>query len=244
VTHNSIVLYPDGLLFKSDKGIYKLARNMAVEYIGSAVESYNANLVSSAVLVKSKNEVRFTHQDSTDTIVYNYFADIWSIWQNHQSDFAFMASSTYTRVKNNGKVQQEAEGTYQDVDGTSSNIPMEVELPWLKLNGQQAYQRVYNFSLLGDYYSSHSLTATVSWDYDVNPANAKTYTISTAAALTGSSLGDQVYQLEFSPEIQKCEAIKVKFTENGAGQSATWADVSFNAGMKSGLNRVKNEKSS
>ena len=60
---NSVVLTPDGLMFKSKKGIYLLSRSMQLAYIGANVEAFNDLKVSSAIVVPEENQVRFTTLD-------------------------------------------------------------------------------------------------------------------------------------------------------------------------------------
>lgn len=240
---NSVVVYADGALFKSNKGIYRLDRGLQLSYIGMEVENYNDNIVSRAVLDKTNNEIRFYHSDTTDLIVYNYIDNKWAIWQNHGAQDACIYSGSAHRVDSTGKVHQSVEGVFTDTDGASAYYTSEIELPWLKLKGLQDFQRVRLFSLLGDYVSPHTIVATVYYDYDMS--NPSTHTLPTSTFMTGTSLGDAVYQAEFQTAIQKCQAIKIKFVEtpaSGSGESAQWTDVSFEVALKKGLNKVKAAK--
>ena len=77
VDPKSVVLTPDGLMFKSRKGIYLLSRQLSVSYIGAAVEAYNGLNFTSAKVVGELNQVRFTTSDG-DCLVYNYVYKFWA----------------------------------------------------------------------------------------------------------------------------------------------------------------------
>ena len=56
---NSIVLSPQGLFFKSNKGIFRLSRSLGLSYIGAPIEDFNDLTIKKADLLAKKNEVRF-----------------------------------------------------------------------------------------------------------------------------------------------------------------------------------------
>lgn len=92
---NSVVLFPDGIIFKSEKGIYTLNRSLQVSYIGAQVEAYNSDTITSAILVPSTQEIRFT-LDSGVSITYNYLVGQWGVNTNINAASATIWNDTYT----------------------------------------------------------------------------------------------------------------------------------------------------
>lgn len=243
---NSVILYPNGLMFKSDKGIYNLDRALGVDYIGAPVEDYNSFTVSGAVLMKNQTEIRFTMNDTSTAVVYNYFFGRWDFFSNYQSDAATVWNGKMSLVRNTGKVFTENTG-YYDVDVSSSSYSMSLETVWLKLKGLQDFQRIYTLSFLGQYLSPHTVNVNVSYDYDTVVANSFDYTFNSAEIIgnPNSYPGASVYQFQVNLVRQKCEAIKVKFTEipgDGFQQSLYLNNLSANVGLKKGLDKLPNEK--
>lgn len=249
LNHNSIVLFPDGLIFKSKKGFYRLSRALQVDYIGQAVEDYNSNKVSKGVLDTLNNEIRFYHFDTEDCLVYNYLQGKWSVFQNHMADSASEHKDVIYRVKNNGTVHKSTEGIFKDItlDGSNNEVEnfysSEFELPWLKLKGLQDFQRIWFASLLGEYKSPHTIQAKFYYDYSMTETD--TYSGNSEDIKTG------IYQWKIKPRIQKCQAIKIKYTETPdsqapgqTGESARFTDVSFDVGLKKGLNKLAKAKRS
>ena len=73
-----------GVMFKSNKGIYLLGRNLQVSYIGQDVEAYNNYRVLKAELVEDKNQVRFLLEERPEMLVYDYLVNQWSIFEPPQ----------------------------------------------------------------------------------------------------------------------------------------------------------------
>lgn len=63
---------PLGIMYKSNKGIYLLNRSLQVDYIGSPVEDYNSQNITSADLIQDKNRRRFLTSSGV-TLVYDYY---------------------------------------------------------------------------------------------------------------------------------------------------------------------------
>ena len=60
VEPRSIVRIPAGVMFQSAKGIYLLASNYSLAYVGADVEAYNAETITAAVALTDRHEVRLT----------------------------------------------------------------------------------------------------------------------------------------------------------------------------------------
>lgn len=246
---NSVVLYPNGLLFKSAKGIYGLNRSLGVEYTGAQVENYNSFMVSGAVLMKNQTEIRFTQSDTSTGLIYNYFFGRWDFFSNYKGDSSTVYNGDMVVARSNGKVMVE-NSVFYDIDSGSQSYGIYLETPWLKLKGVQDFQRIYTLDFLGEYLSQHSINVNVSYDYDLTVDQSKDYAFDSASVIGGqpiSGRGSSVYQFQVSLETQKCESIKVKFQEIpgtvGSQNSLYLNNLSANVGLKKGLMKLPPEKS-
>lgn len=245
---NSVILYPNGLMFKSSKGFYTLNRSLMTEYVGAPVQDFNDFTVSGVVLTDKLTEIRYTHQNTSTALVYNYFFGRWDYFTNHQADSSALWNQKLVTAKNTGIIKVENDFFY-DVQNGSQSYSMYVETPWLKLKGIQDFQRIYTLDFLGEYLSPHTVTVVVSYDYDNDPLNATSYAFNSADVIGNppiSGRGGSVYQFQVGLEQQKCEAIKIAFTETpGTGSQASLYlnNLSAFVGLKKGLTKLPPEKS-
>lgn len=229
VDANSVVETPEGLMFKSEKGIYILKHGLSIEYIGAAVEGYNDLTITSATLMPNTNEVRFT-TNSDKALVYDYYHKRWSTFTNINAIDATIYQDQYVYLRENGDLMSETPGQYSD---NGSYIKIKIVSSWLQLAGIQGFQRIYKLLLLGAYKSKHTLR--VKFAYDFNPAWMQEAEIDAGTLLDTPTYGEgtygsdsvyggefPLYQFDVRPKRQKCEAIKFciedfKVDENGEG---------------------------
>lgn len=174
----SILLMPDGLIFKSLKGWHRLGRDLNVTYIGEGAEAYNSQSVTSAVLFADRKECRFTTGTAEGvTLVYSYlYTDDRGIGQWGTSASQVSASAlwwktqdAYYRCTSAGLLIKELPPTaaglaYGDlattalgaiggtapIAQTGSVIPMTFRTGWLKPGeALQAFQRIWRVLLTG-----------------------------------------------------------------------------------------------
>lgn len=223
----SIVVFPNGVIFKSAKGVYLLDRSLQVSYIGAKVEAYNAYNVLSAKLVATKNQVRFI-LSSGQAIVYDYFVNTWSVFTNFGFVDSEINNDLYYSLKSNGTVLVETPGVYSD---NGSFISMKLVSAWLGLSGLQGFQRVWKMLILGTYESAHQLS--VAFAYDFDSTVAQTVTITPATNIP--------YQWQIGPARQKCDSMQITIQDvytSVIGESYRLSAMSFEAGVKKGANRV------
>jgi len=242
----SIVKNTDGLYYRSAKGIYRLGRDLQDKYIGDRVEDTNGFTISSAQLFKSTNEIVYFFSNSQEALCYNYYFDVWTVWRNHTCVNAYAGTKLYI-IRADGRVLYSTPTVIKDVEnGVTTAVPYTIEMPWLKVKGQQDYQRIKELMLLGEYKTAHSMIAEIWWDYDQRDAVKQTLTIASSSVISGTDYADQTYQIRFAPQKQKCEAIKVRFTDvpdtSTSGESCTLNAVDFSVGLKSGLSKLKTGK--
>jgi hypothetical protein len=244
----SVVLTPDGLMFKSRKGIYLLSRGLQLEYIGAPVEEYNDLVISSAKVVPKLNQVRFT-TTTGDCLVYNYFLKLWCTFDNHQGLSAETIDDNYYYIRSDSQLFKENYTSYAD---NGSPISIAIETGWMSFNELQGFQRVYKMLLLATYKSEHQLRVQVA--YDFNDAWVQEVIITpTAEFLSGTTYGEDspygsgtpyggdgdVYQARFDFARQKCQAFKMRISDVQAvaGEGLSLSVFTLQVGAKTGLNK-------
>lgn len=228
----SIAIIPDGLMFKSDKGIYIINRSLQTVYVGAGVEDYNNLDVRSAAIIDDQNEVRYVTKTG-ESLVYNFDFKQWSTFSNYSAESNIQLGDDYYHLKPDGTVNVETPNEYAD---NGDVIEMTIEFPWLSVAGIQGFQRIYFMEFLGDLLTDNH--AELSLAYDFEPGYTEIVVFDTQ---TGDST--DVFQFRTKPARQKCEAIKIKLRDIddiGAtpGPSFTLVSGSFQVGIKDGLNRL------
>ena len=162
---NSVVLTPQGLFFKSSKGIYLLTRSIGLQYVGAPMEDFNHFSIVKADLVAKSNEVRFLTSDGP-CLVYNYFRGFWTTYTNHRGDGSVMIGDIYYYVHKSGGGNKLYKQNYSSYTDNNTPIPMVIETGWMNPMAAQSAIRVYRMLLLGDYFTPHRLKISVAYDYN------------------------------------------------------------------------------
>lgn len=221
----SVVMMPQGLMFKSLKGIYLLGRDLSVSYIGSDVEAYNALTITSAQLLASVNQVRFTASSGSQILVYDYFVRQWSVFtMSASASDSTVWQGLYVWTTPGGTQYRESTTLFTD-DGTF--VRLKLVTPWLSFAGLQGFQRVYKALLLGEYASASQLTMTVAVDFNSTVVQTITVTASATAP----------YQWRFDMARQKCEAVQLTLIDVNSGtpgESLSLSALLFEVGIKPG----------
>jgi hypothetical protein len=217
----SIATIPDGIVFKSDKGIYLLTRDLQVVYVGQGVEDFNPLTITSAVVLEDINEVRFTTSDGV-TLVFNYEFTQWSTFSNYEAVSAINGLGSYLHLKSNGVVRKESTA-YLDA---GAKIKMAIETSWLAFSGLQGYQRIRSWMLLGDFLTDHYTKVKLYYDYEKFASETVYFNVDTGLELSyygddvtyGESTvyggqGSGVFQFTSQPRVQKCQSMKMRIED-------------------------------
>lgn len=250
----SIVLYPEGLIFKSEKGFYVLTRSLQMTEIGNPVEEFNSLTLTGGKLLASDNEVRWVHSDGKQ-VFYDYEHGQWgtdtgvtavgsAVWQNN-----------YVFLKSNGEVCQESSTTFLNA---GSAVSTKIRTGWISAEKLQHALRIYRILAILENRSKHLLRVNLYYDYDY--AIRETFTFDTAAVLGSNYYGDDVYygagtfygsqdgqyQVEIRPAIQKCQSIMIEIDDlnptNTDGGGPVITGLYFEVGVKAGVHRVPSTK--
>jgi len=248
INTRSIVNTPEGVIFKSAKGVYFINRGLQVSYIGAPVEKWNDNFVSSAVLMSKNNQVRIT-LDNSSFLVYDYYVQNWATFTGLNAVDSIIWNDEHAFIGSQGKVFVETPNTYQD-DGVS--YPMEIESGWFEFGGVQGFQRLWNMQMLGEFKSPHNLQCELYYNFNnapyqtiiVQPINPSFY---------GSGIygyedpygGSYVpYQYELRPKWEKCDSIRIKIKDIPSSGSLEegyeLSNIRLSYGVIGGSNRLKN----
>ena len=252
--NKSLVRTPIGIIFKSAKGIYLLARDLSCEYIGAEVEEYNNDTVVDSELMQNTTQIRFV-LNSGKCLIYDYYYKQWGTFTNFTDAVsAVVWQGKFSYARTTGEVMVENTSKYFD---NGSFYPMHLITPWIKVNGIQGYQRIYSGLLLGTYKSRHKLQLRIYYNYEdfsrdlifIDTATIITPTVYGGVSPYGSggySGTDTLYQFQFKQSIQKCDAIKFEISD--VDQYSTTDDtfdislMILEVGLKSGYNRVAVDK--
>jgi hypothetical protein len=253
----SILQLPEGIIFKSNKGIYLLDRSLNLTYIGSPVEDYNSTTILSSDILKTSEEVRFV-TDADVTLVYNYYFKRWSVFTTPGAlDATTWQTDRYVYLSPT-KVLKEDSSTYLD-DG--SYVPTTIKTGWVHLKGMQGFQRVYRLGLLGSYGANHQFQIKTYLDYSEIVKDTVNITASSVVntalygdsatygddSFYGGNANDEVYQLRVHLAQQKCEAISFEISDSqitgSTGQGFSLEGLSLEIGGKGGIFRLSSSRS-
>jgi hypothetical protein len=257
----SLALIPDGLVFQSKKGFYLLDRSLNAVYIGADVEAYNSSTVTSATLVTTANQVRFTLSSGV-ALVYDYYLKNpqtgigqWYVFTNHAAVDACVFNDTFCYLNSTGQALQETAGVFTD---NNQFVKMRLVTSWLSLNGLQGFQRVYRGDVLGSYQSPHNLLMQVAYDFNSNFVQQNSIPVTSliapatygadatygASSVYGGAYPTYQWQIDFAR--QKCQAIQLSIedTQNSSfGEGFSISAITLQVGGKGGLFRLPNTRS-
>lgn len=242
----SIVTVPMGLMFKSAKGFMLLGRDLSVSYIGADVEAYNAETVTSGVLLDGTNEVRFTLGNGV-ALVYDYLAGQWAVDSGIDAVDSVIWQGSHAFLRDDASVMLEDVTRWTDA---GSHVPLRVKTAWIQVAGQQGVQRIWRLNILGEYRGPHKLRVGIA--YDFNPAIVQQVEITATGPAaygvdspygSGSPYGGTfpLYQWDVRPSMQKCSAIQLTIEDavNGApGESMSLSGIALEVGVDKGVRRL------
>lgn len=161
---SSVVLTPQGLMFRSAKGIYLLTRAREVTYIGAPVEAYNAQAVRRATVLPDRTAVLFL-TDSGSSLYFDYLFQQWSTFTNHEGLDGAVVDGTYYYLRaTDSLVFRETPGEHSD---GGVRIRLRFETAWLHAHEHlQGLQRFWKLLLLGTWSSPHQLAVSHRVNYD------------------------------------------------------------------------------
>lgn len=230
----SVILYPAGIIFKTDKGIYELNRGVQTSYFGMAVEAYNSQNITASLIVPSRNQIRFL-TSSGFSLLYDYVMGQWSVFTNHTGYSSANWQGNYVYARIDGSIYEENSTSFLD---NASSYSLVLQTGWMPISSVQNFQRVKKIIQLGDYQNgasaSHGVQIAAAYDFGPTFLAAVPY-------LFDSASGSGVFQYQESFARQKCDTISLLISEvvtGASGESMDLTNMSFVAGVKKGVNKL------
>lgn len=243
----SIITTPNGVMFKSEKGIYLLDRQFQTTYIGAGVEDFNTSNITAATLHADENHVRYA-LDTGEILYYNYFHDAWSTWTNYNADAAVLreSDSAYFHSANTGTMYR-GNTEFRD-DGAA--VSMKIRTGWMVMGQPHQTKRVKMASVLGDRLQDHRITWNIYLDYSDVISETIIFDVRSNDALYGESGGyghftpyglndntwgagdswgatdfyggnsNDVMEYRHRLKIQKCRAVSFEFIDENIGTTS------------------------
>jgi hypothetical protein len=226
---DSVVLMPNGVMFKSTQGFWLLGRDLQLRYVGAAVKTFNSDIVSSAIALPGNSQINFLSESGT-TLMYDWYYDSWSTFTTNGSDSLIGPDGGFTMVTASGAIWEQTEGMYYDGDGTP--VTMSITTAWLKPSAVQGFGRVWKAFLEGYFYGSQPYTVAIAYNYVSTPVDNFTFNNGAGGTTIGLwggsatwgefiwgedgtslvSYADQI-QLAVWPSNQPCESIQFTITD-------------------------------
>jgi hypothetical protein len=228
INPRSVVVFRDGVMFMSKKGMFKLGRGMDVTHAGGPARMLFERYpdITSARVIPEHSEIIWTCTNAANTeairVVWNYEINQWThdtIEYGHGVDDGIEAfkpidalvvydegqeKDTYAMLMGNGAVLRETADWYLDVENPVATMFV---TPWIRLASLQDWLRLKGLALLYERTGKFGLTIEAAYDTDPD-------TWHDLATFTTDEIDEILEdQLLVDFERQVCRGIKLRFTE-------------------------------
>lgn len=249
------MVYPQGILFASAKGIYLLDQSFNVGYLGAPVERYNNQVYTGATVIPGTNQVLFL-TSSGSSVMYDYHFNEWAAWSLEGTGLVLW-NDTIAFLQSSGLTLYRDTAAYDDATFTDAGHPYNFRMrtgPLRLTEVLQDFARMYKFSLLGTYRSPHRLLVDLLYDRETAAYESITWDPATVIVestwgsddtwgsgdVWGGTRESSTYQFEHRPQRQKFSTIRFEFSmvpgiHPGAGYELT--ELALLVGIKPGLQR-------
>jgi len=252
VDARTLVETPLGLMFQSEKGIYLLDGSFQTQYVGAAVEKFNAQKLTGAVQLPDRNSVLFV-PESGRALSFDFLFGQWATWTGVVGSGAVRTGNRYV-VAQQSRVLKSNPNTHLDAGQFYQFL---VRTGHASGQGLQGYQRVRRFSLLANMKSRHRLRVSVFYNGEPNPRQAIDITpsefVNTSKLGDATTLGGNTYLggdlrsevMQFRRRLQQTRAQTVQFEFSDVAQSPLTdgagyelIELGLEVGIHGGLNRL------
>jgi hypothetical protein len=204
----SILQTDFGIYYQTANGVYLIATDLSIQYVGGQVEDYNSDTVINAVHMQDQNQARFMLDDASNTVlVHDYQMNQWAVF----TDSRFAWGTGQCANWNDQHIMCNSLATCQLED--TSNVtgePFELTTEWVQMADWDGFQSVREVHAIGTYKGVHSLSMTGYRDYNDSDTEDKYWQV----------LSDPgTYTLRTKPKYKKCRAMKYKLTDGAASRS-------------------------
>lgn len=238
---SSVLKIPDGVMFRSAKGWYLLTRDLTVRYIGGPIKRWDTDIITSAVLMEDRQEIRISSRHTYDSnfsgalqFCYSYVADTWSVFQVSSLSVALKncylafdavwwpTLNRYVSIGYYDGINQDTPGTYLDWPGNNAApfaIGMSARSSFLHLTALEGFQRVRWLYLTASGPTAPATTVTFRIDYDdlyqtQNPPGAPGCYLTSGLVLTAIPFANPAsVDLRHKFWRQKCKSVAITINE-------------------------------
>jgi hypothetical protein len=222
VTDRAVVLTDEGIIFKSQQGIWLLNRGLSCQYIGAEVEDYNSLTYVGCFNLSDRNQTWFFTAEGT-TLCYDSYHRLWSVFSDQAAKSVAVINSVPNYLHNGtANYAYEDKSTYTE---RGNNYACTITTGWISLAGLQGFQRIRRVAFVGAKYATH--TVTVQAYYDFSSTVQATYTVA-----SDTIAADGVYQYQLRLNQQKCEAVKFVLSMTSSNQGFDLSGMSVEVGIK------------
>jgi hypothetical protein len=254
----SVCVFPGGVLFQSEKGLYILDRGLSLQYVGGPVEDETGYSVVGTALWDSLQVLLVA--TSRKVLCYHLGSGEWTIWNppiagESNVTIYHLAMINYAAewgtgqvpciVCSDGEAYVYTPGVYlMQADG-GGDATFTVSSPWLHFSGMQGFARVRRVAVRGTVMGEFALTVKTYIDHETAASDVYTLTSTeTAAAVTGDR-----FQMSFHLRDQKCESMRIELTAayspvdpefppDDVGALIRWEGLTVEVGGKPGIFRL------
>jgi len=237
IDHRSIVVTPDGIMYRSARGIELLSRSLKVDWIGRNVQNtVSANPVTTGACIDADDRVHFTLAASELSsgffgitgveIIYDRSVNAWSVHRYTGTSGVYGAAlGCIGTVQDQGTSKVVIGFGYTGVSAMDNSlrtdslgywVPFKIETGWIK-QGPQARQRVMDVMFLGKKVSGSNHAVKISLAYDYNPTYTQTFTFEPS-----TTVGQLIEELNLQPQKQQVLSLRVKIEDQAPADTVTY----------------------
>jgi hypothetical protein len=219
----SVILTPLGLMFNSQKGFYLIMRNQELQFVGTGPYSDRQVVLTGSAIDEDQTEVYFSYADGS-IWAYNYGTSQWYKWLVADTLRGISTGSgTLVGCTDFGYLEYSQSATVDTREGVGTRqIPQTYTTGWLRTNSIRGYQRIKRAYFTGAVAGDTDLQLDVYTDYQATPVQTFNFTLTAVDPLN----------LDLHLKVQKCEAMRFKFTTTKAMLTLSGGTLEF--GVKSG----------
>jgi hypothetical protein len=218
----SLLQMPLGLMWRSDKGIVLLGRDLTLNYIGKDVspgidpDTFPLYTCVGAALLARRSEVRFLFNtgvinDAAQIWWYNYEEKVWGIDQFVSGEDGTIMNPVSCTMFGDTFAIATTQGVWQEnanFDDEGSFVASAIVTRWITLNDVlQGWLEVDEIQFVGDYGGAHTVSVTVLFDFSSDSAETFSFTkaeLEAQKAATGTR-----YQFSVTPRTRQCRSLQI-----------------------------------
>lgn len=237
-----LALTPKGILFHSSKGWYLLNHGWSAGYVGAPVAEFDDDDFMAVHVMDSQHQIRCV--SPSRILVWDYLVNQWAVWTTTDAPLASVIWNgahhyAYPYTTTTDQIRSQRDGW----DGNLEPYGLDIETPWIKLSGLQAYQSVRRILLLGEYRSPAAVRFRVAFNYEETEAFGISWVDDKHWTITPAMVGGPM-QVRHTPSRRKCQAIKIRITARDLthtdaplGEAFRLTGLALEIGLKQGAAR-------